>query len=102
MDLTLTESSAGEWPPQLSQLSIGGIVNRDVFHAFDWPPALTAITLDYYPLLRRLKVALCSQVLRISLKGLHIRGDIFPYDEFEGSDILYQLPNLSSSGHPPR
>lgn len=99
MRLTLTDSSAGGWLLRLRQLSIGGLLDSNVLQAFDGPPAVTGLTFDWSPNPNEeiLETALCSQeLLRTSVKSLHIHWDVLPYLFPDGSGLLYQLPKLVS------
>ncbi|KAJ5174757.1 uncharacterized protein N7482_000634 [Penicillium canariense] len=96
MEMTPTDSSAGEWPPRLSYMTVGGYFNPELMPTFNWPPNISKLQLRYCTELDTpvLKNIFSNEQLRTSLKGLILNNTNWEMFSEEESDVLYSLPNL--------
>jgi hypothetical protein len=97
MEITRTDSSAGDWPPKLYSMTVGGYLDSEVMSTFNWPPNIRRLELKRCKNLDTpiLESILCNEQLLEKLETLYLsRENANMFSELE-STVLYVLRNLT-------
>lgn len=96
MSLTHTDESAGQWPPDLRSLKIGGTLEPRVMTTFEWPPSIAELSIWKCTNLSAVVLysVLENEQLRERLQCLHLDNTNQEMCTDQASDSLYWLPRL--------
>lgn len=97
MELTRTDSSAGNWPSKLFNMTIGGSLDPQIMSTFDWPSGIYRLELKRCKNLDTpiLESILCNEQLREKLEILYLHNEnANMFSELE-STVLYVLGKLT-------
>ncbi|OQD77769.1 hypothetical protein PENDEC_c002G01421 [Penicillium decumbens] len=96
MFLTHTDESAGQWPPELRSMKIGGTLDPSVMSTFEWPPSIAELSIRKCTNLNAVVLysVLENEQLRERLQSLDLDNTNEKMFTDQASDGLYWLPNL--------
>ena len=96
MSLTHTDKSAGQWPPKLRSLKIGGTLDPGVMSSFEWPPSIAELSIWKCTNLTAVVLysVLENEQLRERLESLVLDNTNEEMCTDQASDSLYWLPKL--------
>lgn len=97
MEITRVDGSAGQWPPKLCSMTVGGFLDSHIMSTFDWPPNIHRLELRRCKDLDTpiLESILCNEQLREKLETLHLHNENANMFSDSESTIVYALRNLT-------